>query len=80
MNLRSLIFADAPVLSDEAASEMLEFLYQLTNAYEAQYGEQIRRYQQAYRERMGAGEFDYLGDFDDSDSFDVNDFNDDIPF
>lgn len=80
MNLQSLLFADAPVLSDEAASEMLEFLYQLINAYEMQYGEQIRRYQQAYRERLAAGEFDYLDDFDDADNFDANDFNDDIPF
>jgi len=80
MNLQSLLFANAPVLSDEAASEMLEFLYQLINAYEAQYDEQIRSYQRAYRERMAADEFDYLDDLDDADNFDVNDFNDDIPF
>ncbi|MCP4944506.1 MAG: hypothetical protein GY924_21345 [Planctomycetaceae bacterium] len=74
MNLHVLLFADAPVLSDEVASETLEFLYQILVAYEKQYGQQIQRYQQAYRNRKEAGEFEYLDDFD------VDDFNDDIPF
>lgn len=34
-------------LSDEAASEMLDFLYQLVNAFENQYAHQLRRYQQS---------------------------------
>lgn len=44
MNPQSLMFVDPPVLSDEAASEMLDFLYELINAFENHYGNQLRRY------------------------------------
>lgn len=46
MDMQSLMLADAPPLSDEAAAEMLDFLYQLLNAFENQYGAQLRRYHQ----------------------------------
>ena len=46
MNPQSLMLADPPELSDEAASEMLDFLYELVNAFENQYGNQLRCYQQ----------------------------------
>ena len=40
----SLILGDAPDLSDQAASEVLELLYQLVNAFEERYGPQLRNY------------------------------------
>ena len=46
MNLQSLLFVDPPVLSDETASEMLDFLYELTTAFENHYAAQLRRYYQ----------------------------------
>lgn len=42
----SLKLADPPKLTDETASEMLEFLYQLIQAIETQYAENLRRYYQ----------------------------------
>ena len=47
MNLQSLLFVDPPDLSDETASEMLDFLYELTTAFENHYAAQLLRY---YRE------------------------------
>ena len=47
MNLQSLSLTDPPVLSDEAASEMLDFLYQLVNAFENQYRNQLLRHHQS---------------------------------
>lgn len=44
MNLHSLLFVDPPDLSDESASEMLDFLYELTTAFENHYAAQLRRY------------------------------------
>jgi hypothetical protein len=44
MNLHALLFADPPDLSDESASEMLDFLYELTTAFENHYAAQLRRY------------------------------------
>jgi hypothetical protein len=44
MNPQSLLFLDPPDLSDEAASEMLDFLYEFTTAFENQYIAQLRRY------------------------------------
>lgn len=44
MNRQSLMFVEPPELSDEAASEMLDFLYELINAFENHYGNQLRRY------------------------------------
>ena len=64
MNLQSLLFVDPPVLSDETASEVLDFLYALTTAFENHYAAQLRRY---YQE----------GDRSQPDLFE--DFNDDLP-
>ena len=64
MNLQSLLFVDPPVLSDETASEMLDFLYELTTAFENHYADQLRRY---YQE----------GDRSQPDLFE--DFNDELP-
>ena len=46
MNLHSLLFVDPPDLSDKTATEMLDFLYELTTAFENHYAAQIRRYYQ----------------------------------
>jgi len=47
MNTHFLLLDDPPELSDQAASEMLDFLYQMVNAFENQYTQQLRRYQQS---------------------------------
>jgi hypothetical protein len=47
MNYLSHLFLDPPDLSDQAASEMLNFLYEFTTAFECQYADQLRRF---YRE------------------------------
>jgi FKBP-type peptidyl-prolyl cis-trans isomerase (trigger factor) len=47
MNTPSLMLVESPELDDETASEMLDFLYQLVNAFENQYGNQLRRHQQS---------------------------------
>ncbi len=44
MNLQSLLFVEPPELSDKTASEMLDFLYQLINAFENHYAAQLWRY------------------------------------
>ena len=44
MNLHSLLFVYPPDLSDKSASEMLDFLYELTTAFENHYAAQLRRY------------------------------------
>ena len=46
MNHPSLLFVDPPELSDKTASEMLDFLYELTTAFENHYAAQLRRYYQ----------------------------------
>jgi len=46
MNLHSLMLVDPPSLSDEAAGEMLDFLYELVNAFENQYRVQLQRHYQ----------------------------------
>jgi hypothetical protein len=46
MNPQSLLFVDPPELSDKTASEMLDFLYELTTAFENHYAAQLRRYYQ----------------------------------
>jgi len=61
MNLQSLMLADPPELSDEVAAEMLDFLYQLINAFENQYSNQLRRYHQPSE----PPEPDLFDDFDD---------------
>ena len=52
MNLQPLVFTNAPTLSDETVSEMRSFLYELIDAYERQYGDQLQRFQQEYFSRM----------------------------
>ncbi len=44
MNIRSLMLADPPELDDKTAVEMLDFLYELTTAFENHYAHQIRRF------------------------------------
>ncbi len=61
MNLQSLILVNSPELSDEVASEMLDFLYELINAFENQYSNQLRRYHQPSE----PPEPDLFDDFDD---------------
>ena len=61
MNLQSLILVNSPELSDEVASEMLDFLYELINAFENQYSNQLRRYHQPSE----PPEPDLFEDFDD---------------
>jgi len=45
MNPSSMMLVEPPELSDESATEMLDFLYELINAFENHYGAQLRRYQ-----------------------------------
>ena len=66
MNLHSLLFVDPPDLSDKTASEMLDFLHELTTAFENYYAAQLLRY---YRE----------GDRSQQDLFEDEDFNDELP-
>lgn len=44
MNTPLLMLVNPPELSAESAAEMLDFLYQLTNTFENQYSNQLRRY------------------------------------
>ena len=46
MNSRSPLFAELPELSDEMVSGILDFLYELTTAFENHYANQLRRYHQ----------------------------------
>jgi hypothetical protein len=66
MNRHSLLFVEPPDLSDKTASEMLDFLYELTTAFENHYAAQLRRY---YQE----------GDRSQQDLFEDEDFNDELP-
>ncbi len=67
MNPQSLLFVEPPELADKTASEMLDFLYQLTSAFENHYAAQLRRYYQQ-------------GDQSQPDLFeDRSDFNDELP-
>jgi hypothetical protein len=43
MNTPLLMLVDPPELSAESAAEMLDFLYQLLNAFENQYSNQLRQ-------------------------------------
>ncbi|MCF6355956.1 MAG: hypothetical protein L3J26_12790 [Candidatus Polarisedimenticolaceae bacterium] len=61
MNLQSLMFIEPPLLTDEAASKMLDFLYELINAFENHYGNQLRR----YHEPTTPPQSDLFDDFDD---------------
>ena len=44
-----LILNNPPELSDEAASQLLDMLYELTTAFENHYFDQLRRYRQPAR-------------------------------
>jgi len=44
MDPKSLMFVDPATLSDEAASEMLDFLYEFISAFENHYANQLRRF------------------------------------
>ncbi len=44
MNHPSPLVIDPPELSDEAASQILDLIYQLANAFENHYAFQLRRY------------------------------------
>ena len=46
MDTPSLMLVEPPELTDETASEILDFLYQLVNAFENQYRSQLRRHYQ----------------------------------
>ena len=61
MNTPSLMLVEPPELADETASEMLDFLYQLVNAFENQYGNQLRRHYQS----TGLPQPDLFEPFDD---------------
>jgi len=61
MNTPSLMLADPPELSDESATEMLDFLYQFVTAFENQYATQLRRYYQSTEPPQP----DLFEDFDD---------------
>lgn len=39
-----MLLVDPPEVSDEVASEILNFLYELVNAFEDHYANQLRRY------------------------------------
>jgi hypothetical protein len=55
------MLADPPRLSDEAAAEMLDFLYELINAFENHYRDQLQRYDQTLQPPQP----DLFDDFDD---------------
>lgn len=61
MNTPLLMLVDPPELSAESAAEMLDFLYQLLNAFENQYSSQL---QQCYHSSE-LPEPDLVTDFDD---------------
>ncbi len=61
MNTPLLMLVDPPELSTESASEMLDFLYQLVNAFENQYSDQLRQCYHAAE----LPEPDPVDDFDD---------------
>lgn len=61
MTLHSLMLADPPSLSDEAANEMRDFLYELINAFENQYRVQLQRHYQTNQPPQP----DLFEDFDD---------------
>lgn len=49
MNHLPLILEQPPMLSDEAASQLLDFLYELITAFENHYASQLRRYHEPAR-------------------------------
>lgn len=63
MDLHDLMFVDPPRLSDQAASELLEFLYEIINAFENHYADQLRRYH--HEQQRDRSQPDLFEDFDD---------------
>lgn len=61
MNPLPLILQRPPELSDEAANQLLDFLYELITAFENHYASQLRRYHQPARPPHQ----DLFEDFDD---------------
>ena len=61
MNLSSMMLVEPPELSDESATEMLDFLYELINAFENQYRDQLQRHYQTNQ----LPQPDLFEDFDD---------------
>ncbi len=64
MNRRSFQLTNAPEITDQAASEMLAFLYEFIDAFEQAYAMQIDRYDRHCEQQTDLFE----------------DFEDDIPF
>ena len=64
MNPGSFQLTNAPAITDQAASEMLAFLYEFVDAFEQAYGMQIDRYEEHCEQQPDLFE----------------DFEDDIPF
>ncbi len=60
MNSPQMILNDLPELSDEAAAQMLDFLYELVTAFENYYGPQLRR----YHEPEPLPQYDLFEDFE----------------
>ena len=69
---RILRFYDAPPVTGQTASEMIIFLYELINAVEHAYGEQLWHYNRLREEETQA---DLFAEFNPKE-----DFEDDIPF
>lgn len=57
------MFVEPPSLSDESASEILDFLYEMINAFENQYGPQLRRHYQ--QQQHDNSQPDLFEEFDD---------------
>ena len=69
---RILRFYDAPPVTGQTASEMIIFLYELINAIEHAYADQLWRYNQLREEQTQAdlfAEFHPKEDFEDDISF-----------
>jgi hypothetical protein len=57
MSRPTLFFADAPEITDQAANDILEFLFEFTTAFENKYYAQLIRYdqeQEVHREEQRA--------------------------
>ncbi len=50
MNQIPFVIPEPPDLSDEAVSQILDFLHELTTAFENHYGPQLRRYHDLFDE------------------------------
>ena len=69
---RILRFYDAPPVTGQTASEMIIFLYELINAIEHAYADQLWRYNQLREEQTQADLFEEF--------YPKEDFDDDISF